>query len=265
MPFDCLIDVHSHLGQSSMDTMSADGERLCRLYHQAGVTHAVTFSIEACYGGIDAGNAYTLQEVARHEVLSMMAVAHPNHLAASAAWVRRAAAEPKIVGVKIHPALGAYDVLSRSMFRLMEEVIAPSGLPVLSHVGNDSPNVPIDRFLQLAARFPQTRFIAAHLGVGVLGLAHAAVDAWSRQPLDNVWFDMGTLRAFATGAVETFLTHIGPDRLCFGTDAPLYVPAPFVRLLEVLPVTEAVRRKIAYENVLHVIPALRGRTGVAVD
>ena len=30
---------------------------------QAGVTHAVAFSIEACYGGIDIGNAYTLGEV----------------------------------------------------------------------------------------------------------------------------------------------------------------------------------------------------------
>jgi hypothetical protein len=33
---------------------------------------------------------------------------------------------------------------------------------------------------------------------------------------------MGTLRVFARGAVEGQLDAVGPDRICFGTDAPLY-------------------------------------------
>ena len=74
-----LIDVHSHVGQFTDGCMSADGERLCRLLREGGVTHAVTFSIEACYGGLDAGNTYTLGEVAKHEMLSAMVVAHPHH------------------------------------------------------------------------------------------------------------------------------------------------------------------------------------------
>jgi hypothetical protein len=37
--------------------MSAGGARLCELYRQAGITHGVAFSIEACYGGLDAGTA----------------------------------------------------------------------------------------------------------------------------------------------------------------------------------------------------------------
>ena len=32
----------------------------------------------------------------------------------------------------------------------------------------------------------------------------------------------------------TLLEVVGEDRICFGTDAPLYVPAPFTRLLETL-------------------------------
>ena len=111
------------------------------------------------------------------------------------------------------------------MHRLMEEVIAPSGLPVLSHVGNESPNVPIDRYLQFALKFSGVRFIAAHLGVGLLGLADAAIDAWRRHPAQNVWFDMGTLRAFFSGAVESLLAVVGEDRICLRTDAPLYIPA----------------------------------------
>jgi hypothetical protein len=43
-----LIDVHSHIGQLFTDDESADGEALCAMMRDGGVTHAVTFSIEGC-------------------------------------------------------------------------------------------------------------------------------------------------------------------------------------------------------------------------
>jgi predicted TIM-barrel fold metal-dependent hydrolase len=236
--------------------MSADGVRLRKLFERAGVTHGVTFSIEACYGGVDLGNSYTLEQVSAQAKLSAMIVAHPDHPQSSRRWIAEAANNPKIVGVKLHPALGNYDVLGTGVMRLLEDDIGPSGLPVLSHVGNDSQNVTIDKYLKLASRFPAIRFVAAHLGIGVLGPADTAVNAWIENPQPNVWFDMGTLRAFCSGSVEHLLSVVGPDRICFGTDAPLYDPAPFVRMLEVLDVTEEVREKIAYRNILAVIPSL---------
>lgn len=254
-----LIDVHSHLGQFTHAPMSADGARLAQLNREAGITHAVTFSIEACYGALDLGNRYTLDEVARQPALSAMVVAHPRHLASSARWVAEARSNPDIVGIKLHPVLGQWDILSAASQRLMDEVIAPSGLTVLSHVGNESPLVPIDKYLRLAERYPSVRFIAAHLGTGIMGLSDSSIDAWRERPLPNVWFDMGTLRAFHTGAVEAVVAAVGPERVCFGTDAPLYHPAPFVRLLEVLDLPDPVKLLIASTNVLTAIPQLRGR------
>jgi predicted TIM-barrel fold metal-dependent hydrolase len=125
-----------------------------------------------------------------------------------------------------------------------------------------TPSRPIDRYLQLALKFPSIRFIAAHLGVGLTGLPDAAIDAWRRYPAQDVWFDMGTLRAFFTGAVEALLGAVGEDRICFGTDAPLYIPAAFTRVLETLAISEEAREKIAWRNALSVIPALAGRAGV---
>jgi predicted TIM-barrel fold metal-dependent hydrolase len=263
-PMNFIIDVHSHIGQFTSAAMTADGKQLCQMSQQAGVTHVVTFSIEACYGSLDLGNRHTLAEVARYDMLSAMVVAHPHHPASSAAWIREAASNPKVVGVKLHPVLGAFDILDASVMKLMDEQIGPSGLTVLSHVGNESPNVPIDKYLQLAARYPQTRFIAAHLGIGILGLNDAAANAWKDNPLPNVWFDMGTLRAFCSGAVETLLAAVGPDRICFGTDAPLYRPAPFVTVLATLDVDNETREKIAWRNALAAIPALAGRAGTPV-
>jgi len=188
-----------------------------------------------------------------------MVVAHPQHRPSSARWVAEARSNPKIVGVKLHPALGNYDILSPDVFRLLEDVVGPAGLPVISHVGNDSPNVPIGRFLELAQRFPAIHFIAAHLGIGVLGPSDAAVNAWRNRPCPNVWFDMGTLRAFCTGAVERLIEVAGSDRILFGTDAPLYLPAPFASLLEALPISDQNKGNIAYRNALAAIPALAGR------
>jgi uncharacterized protein len=257
-----LIDVHCHLGQYAHGAMSADGETLCRLLQKASITHAIAFSMEGCYGGIEFGNRYTLTEASRQEMLSVMVVAHPHHLSESARWVGQAHHNPKIVGVKLHPVLGDYDILSGAVFRLIDEVIAPSGLPVLSHVGNESPNVTIDKYLQLAGRFPKVRFIAAHLGVGTQGLREAAVDAWTREPRANVWFDMATLRSFHNGAVAGFVEVVGPDRLCFGTDSPLYAAGPFVQVLRDLEVSQEALEMISYKNALTIFPALAGRPGV---
>ena len=255
-----IIDVHSHIGQFTNAAMSADGQRLSQMSREAGITHVVTFSIEACYGSLDLGNRHTLAEVDRHnDMLSAMVVVHPRHPASSATWMREAASNPNVVGVKLHPVLGDFDILDAGVMKLMDEQIGPSGLTVLSHVGNESPNVPIDKYLKLAARYPQIRFIAAHLGIGILGNNDAAVNAWKANPLQNVWFDMGTLRAFCGGSVENLLAAVGPDRICFGTDAPLYRSAPFVKVLETLAVDSETRENIAWRNAMAAIPALAGR------
>jgi len=238
--------------------MSADGERLCALARQAGIAHSICFSLEACSGSLDLGNRYTLGEVEKHPALSALLVVHPYHREASLRWITEAARHEKVLGIKIHPNLGNYDVLSRGMMDLLENHIAPAGLPVLSHVTNDSPTVTIGSYLKLAARFPAINFVAAHLGLGVFGAGDAAIEAWARNPLKNVWFDLGTLRAFVNGAVETLLETAGPGRVCFGTDSPLYTPAPFVRLLETLGVDEETKDKIAWRNALNAFPRLAG-------
>jgi hypothetical protein len=72
-----LIDVHTHLGWFSDERLSTDGDRLCAMLRQAGITEAISFSAEGYYGASAPGNQYTFQEVRKHEMLRMLVIAHP--------------------------------------------------------------------------------------------------------------------------------------------------------------------------------------------
>jgi predicted TIM-barrel fold metal-dependent hydrolase len=251
-----LIDVHTHIGQFAAASQSADGGSLCAMLQPAGITQAIGFSAEACYGGIDLGNRYTFQEVSKHDMLKMLLVLHPYHYKSSVRLLQEFAASPKVAGVKLHPHLGNYHVLDTKLIRLIEEEIAPRDLTVLSHVGNDAPNVqPLD-FMRLAGMFPQTRFVAAHLANGILGASHSGINAWREFEPRNVWMDMATLRAFHTGVLEEYVQAVGNDRICFGTDAPLYWPAAFVTMLQTAELDMDTREKIAWKNAQQAFPQL---------
>ena len=251
-----LVDVHTHLGQFGNAGQSADGPRLVSMLSQAGIQRAVCVSAEACFGAVDLGNRYVFGEVSKHDMLSMALVVHPYHYASSVRLLQEMGSHPKVVAVKLHPHLGGYHISSVELARLLEKEIAPRGLPVLSHVANDSPNVQIADFLRLAKRFPQTRFIGAHLGMGVLGDPHSLITAWADHAPQNVWLDMATLRFFYTDALTDVLSAVGPSRICFGTDAPLYWPAAFARGLETLALKPEHMERVAWKNAKDVMPRL---------
>jgi hypothetical protein len=73
---------------------------------QAGITQALTFSAEACYGGLDLGNRYTLREASKHDMLKVLLVVHPHHYENSVELLMEYGDHPKVAGVKIHTHLG---------------------------------------------------------------------------------------------------------------------------------------------------------------
>jgi predicted TIM-barrel fold metal-dependent hydrolase len=159
--------------------------------------------------------------------------------------------------VKLHPHLGGFHILDRKLLKLIEQEIAPRSLPILSHVGNDAPNVQPADFFRLANQFPGTHFVAAHLANGILGSSHGGINAWQTLEPKNVWMDMATLRAFQTGKVQEYVREIGEDRICFGTDAPLYWAPAFSHFLEKIALSSEAKEKIGWKNALAAFPKLR--------
>ncbi len=75
------------------------------------------------------------------------------------------------------------------------------------------------RLERLYGRFPEVRFVFAHLGGGLpfYGLMPEVKAAFR-----NVWFDTAALPfLYEPSAVKAVLEIVGPDRLLFGTDFPL--------------------------------------------
>jgi hypothetical protein len=93
-----LIDVHTHLGQFAAARQSADGGRLSTMLCQAGITRAIAFSAEACYGGIELGNRYTFQQVSNFDMLAMLLVLHPYHYETSVRLLEEFAKNPRVLG-----------------------------------------------------------------------------------------------------------------------------------------------------------------------
>ena len=107
--------------------------------------------------------------------------------------------------------------------------------------------------------------MAAHMGVGVLGTLDAAIDAWLEHHPTNVSFDLGTMRMFYTGSVHSLLETTGSDKLCFGTDAPLYWPPAFTSTLQTLALDPETYERIAWKNALTVFPKLKEKIAAALS
>jgi len=80
----------------------------------------------------------------------------------------------------------------------------------------------INAVCDLAARYPDMTFFIAHAG-GTWQLAREAKDVVLKYP--NVMAEL-TLTPVPNGIIEWLCSAIGPDRVLFGTDAPMRDPRP---------------------------------------
>ena len=112
------------------------------------------------------------------------------------------------------------------------------------------------KFLLLAARNPEARFILAHMGgpkfSEMLLFASAKKFSWYA---NNVWLELSVTAAqFADSPYEDELVFVcrsvGVDRVLFGSDYPVTTPAESLRAVRALGFTAEEERKILYENAM---------------
>jgi len=152
--------------------------------------------------------------------------------------------ELSLSGIKLHPDFQHLAADSEGIMTMCR--VLDGQLPILIHAGDlrttaSSP----ERIARLARAFPEQTFLAAHFG------------GWSVWPqvlqyladLPNVLVDSSSsLMLMSQTDARKLIDGFGVDRVLFGTDYPAEDPAEELVRFMSLPLNDAERRAILYEN-----------------
>jgi uncharacterized protein len=237
---DHAIDTHTHSGPMPWDVPDEGDDALMpALARLNGTSHAVASSVLAIAADLEAGNRRTVEGCARMPGRLGYLVADPNDIEASRDQLRRWGEAPGIVGVKVHTEWSHRHTGSRQIAELFK-VLADHGRPVKIH--NDGPDWD-QHLLRIARDHPRLPIIIAHAGLGFPNLEGALI----AREADNIYAEMSS--SFAQlPTVRAFLRTIPPERMLFGTDAPLLDPAFVLGTYQDAQIPDADQPRIYWEN-----------------
>ena len=144
-------------------------------------------------------------------------------------------------GVKLHPDFQKFNIDdAENLYR-----VTAGKLPVLLHMGDrrydfSSPS----RLKKMAEKYPDQIFIGAHFG---------GYSVWDKveclKDLPNVYFDTSSSLWFLDKEkASDMIHHFGAHRYFFGTDFPMWKHDEELARFLALPLTEAEREDILYNN-----------------
>jgi predicted TIM-barrel fold metal-dependent hydrolase len=233
-------DVHTHTGPMPWDVPDrGDAALMPALARDNATEHAVASNVLAIAADLEAGNRRTVEACANDKGLLGYLVADPNDIEASRDLLRRWGGEPGIVGVKVHTEWSHRHTGSPQIAALLE-VLAEHGRPVKIH--NDGPDWD-QHLLRIARAHPRLPIIIAHAGLGHPMVEGARIAAQA----DNIYAEMSSSFAQLPAARE-FIRTIPPERMLFGTDAPLLEPAFVLGTYQDAEIPAADQDRIYWDN-----------------
>lgn len=234
-----IVDANVHASLDGSWFGSGHDARLERLLDDmdaAGVDRAI---LTGLVGPLPTPAVLTLCEQAAGRLLPVGAFDPTSHgpPAEVRAAARRELAGQGLLGVKLHPRLGRYDVLDDRVLALVDEVASwdePFALWICTflHVPGLRPRSgPVEALCELVGRAPAVPFVLVHGGgPDLLRLATAVRGA------HNAFLDLSyTITRFRNTSVQLDLDHLletFDQRLVYGSDFPEGSIADTVRLLE---------------------------------
>lgn len=228
------VDVHAHFGDYANGRnaltnhmMSGDPASVVRRAAMARTCLSIVSPLQALmprgHGEVLTGNESAVEAVERTPGLLQWVVVDPRNPATfeQAAQMLK---HPKCVGIKIHPEEHLYPIADYG--RALFEFAAAHATVVLSHTGERN-SIPAD-LVRFADEFPSVQLILAHLGCGWDGDLTHQVRAIQSSRHGNVFTDTSSAASLTPNLIEWAVGEIGPERILFGSDSPLYF-APMQR------------------------------------
>jgi predicted TIM-barrel fold metal-dependent hydrolase len=209
-----LIDVHGHVGSLGFTTPWVEPCTYPTEVARHGIQQTLASSLRAIVDDPQVGNAEALQ--ASSDALLVYVVLDPNDIDGACSTMDAAYRSDHVVGAKVHCSWSGQPTASRSCMTLLQEV-ARRGRPLKIHV--DGPDWG-QSIAQIAGAHPDWRVVVAHAGPGMPSRECAQL----LQATSNVYVELSTSYADLP-VVREVVKVAEPDRLLFGSDAPLLEPA----------------------------------------
>ena len=151
-------------------------------------------------------------------------------------------------GLKLHPPTQHFYPNDRAHYPLWAKA-EELGIPVLVHTGHNQSGGRMQygdptHLDEVALDFPNLRLILAHFGFPWVNQAISVT--WIRR---NCYLELsGWSPKYIPDTVWKYAKGIFPDRVLFGTDAPVMTAQRWLRDFEEIDLPEEVKRKILYTN-----------------
>ncbi len=259
-----IIDIHGHLGNiNSHPRWAADAARLEALRREADFDYLTLSSARSIMYDVHAGNHEILQAVQNNPRFLGYMVVNPL-FPDTLKDLDHVEADERIVGVKLHPDYHGIDVRSSRYRDCIARVLEKTDL-VLFHCScmQGTGFASIDSLLDVAAQYPDKRFIVAHMaGIFQNGLYPyfpnlSGVESVARSGLANVWIDTAHYLMYCYPEVmEEALSYCEPERFVFGTDVPLQGSRQMsyaADTIKALDIPEPDRDKIFFGNAIKIL------------
>lgn len=221
---------------------------------KAGITHVLVCSTATHRGQADSVNTFISRILQENRLARQRNPGLTQFIAFGTAYpgddldtVRRdvdQVLDLSLAGIKLHPDFQKIAADSDGVFALCR--VLEGRLPILIHAGDHryQTSAP-ERIARLARAFPQQTFIAAHFGgwsVWSQSLQHLA-------SLPNVFVDSSSsLMLMSPSDARRLIDGFGVERVLFGTDYPAEDPLEELSRFMAIPLNDAERRAILYEN-----------------
>jgi hypothetical protein len=211
-----IIDVNAHTGvvQGRQGTISA--EELCAMARAAGIDHVVASEASAGEGGSLV--LYDAAESVRSAPIGVVAY-------------------PTYAQTDISSVIGEEHALVHVCLRLRDPRVLPQRVPSAEVLAS---------LAETAARCPAVRFVVSG---AVLAEVTGRLDLFR---LPNVWVETAHIQ-HPMHSLRKLVDLVGPERVLFGTNAPLFYPEAAVFRLEHAPLSDSERRMIASDNALRLL------------
>ena len=243
------IDIHTHafhpkIAHKAVDhlnsfysiTCSGDGTiaNLLEREQEAGLEKCVVLCAATAPAQVIPANNYAISLQREHpEQVIAFGTVHPAYENWEKELARLKAAG--IRGIKLHPDFQSFWLDDPRLLPIFEA--AQKDFVFEIHIGDrttpdKNPSCPY-KLASIMRQFPSIRIIAAHFG-GYRMWSHA-LEVFSGNSFENLWFDTSSTTPFATPELAHKLLNTFPrERILFGTDWPLYDPVEELQRLQTL-------------------------------